>query len=116
MPSRTLLCCLFGFMLLSLFGYTLWASSQQAVWEWQGLTQGPDRWWTIATLVDAYYGFLTFYVWVWFKEARGFPRALWFIAIMSLGTMAMSAYVLLQLAKLRRGEPVSAMLKPATSV
>jgi hypothetical protein len=113
MPSRTFLRWLFGFMLTSLLGYTVWASSQQAVWEWQGIALGPDRWWTLATLIDAYYGFLTFYVWVWFKERSALARLGWFIAIMSLGTMAMSTYVLLQLAKLRPDEPVSAMLLPA---
>jgi hypothetical protein len=113
MPSRTFLRCLFGFMLASLLGYTVWASTRQAVWEWQGITLGPDRWWTLATLIDAYYGFLTFYVWVWCKERGALARIAWFIAIMSCGTMAMSAYVLLQLAKLRPDEPVSAMLRPA---
>ncbi len=113
MPARTLLRCLFGFMLVSLLCYTVWASSQQAVWDWQGITVGADRWWTLATLIDAYYGFLTFYVWVWFKEPGAIARAGWFIAIMSLGTMAMSAYVLLQLAKLRPDEPVSAILRPS---
>ena len=112
MGSRLLLRCMFGFMLLSLLVYTIWASTQQAVWEWQGLTRGEDRWWTVATLVDAYYGFLTFYVWVWFKEQRALARIAWFIAIMSLGTMAMSTYMLLQLAKLRSGEPVSTLLWP----
>lgn len=113
MTARSFLRCLFGFMLLSLLGYTVWASSQQAVWDWQGITVGPDRWWTLATLIDAYYGFLTFYVWVCFKERTLPARIGWFIAIMALGTMAMSAYVLLQLAKLRDDEPVSAILRPA---
>jgi hypothetical protein len=108
--------CLFGFMLLSLLAFTLWSSSQQAVWDWQGLTQGNDRWWTMATLTDAYYGFITFYVWVWFKESRTLARAGWFIAIMSLGTMAMSAYVLLQLARLRPHEPVSSILLPTRKI
>lgn len=109
MPSRVFLGCLFGCMLASLLGYTVWASTQQAVWDWQGITLGPDRWWTLATLIDAYYGFLTFYVWVWFKERGGMARLAWFVAIMLLGTMAMSAYMLLQLAKLRAGEPVSSI-------
>lgn len=113
MPSRSLLRSLFGFMLLSLFAFTVWASIQQPVWEWQGLTRGADRWWTLATLVDAYYGFITFYVWVWFKERGSVSRFVWFVAIMALGTMAMSTYVLLQLARLRPNEPVSAMLRPA---
>jgi hypothetical protein len=112
MSSRTVLRLLFGGMLLSLLGWTVWASTQQPVWAWQGITTGPDRWWTIATLIDAYYGFITFYVWVWFKESSPVARLAWFIAIMSLGTMAMSTYVLLQLARLRPDEPVAAILRP----
>jgi hypothetical protein len=60
--------------------------------------------------MDAYCGFLTFYVWVLFKEARWLPRIGWFIAIMLLGNMAMSAYVLLQLLRLRPDQPASAVL------
>jgi hypothetical protein len=95
---------------VSLFAYTSWASTQQAVWEWRGLVDEPDRWWTIATLIDAYYGFLTFYVWVFYKETRALPRVGWFVGIMLLGNMAMAAYVLLQLARLRDDEPASAIL------
>lgn len=110
MSPRTALRLLFGFILVSLFLYTSWASTQQPVWEWGGLTTGPDRWWTIATLIDAYYGFLTFYAWVAWKERRWGPRIGWFVAIMLLGNMAMAAYVLLQLARLRPDEPASAIL------
>ena len=94
--NKPVLRLFFGFIFLSLLAYTSWASTQQPVWEWQGLTRGEDRWWTLATLIDAYYGFLTFYAWVLYKERRALPRALWFIAIMLLGNMAMAAYVLLQ--------------------
>jgi hypothetical protein len=90
--------------------YTGWASTRQPVLQWGGLTSGPDRYWTIATLMDAYFGFLTFYVWVFFKESRWLPRVAWFIAIMLLGNMAMSAYVLLQLLRLRADQPASAVL------
>jgi hypothetical protein len=108
--SKNALRLLFGFIFLSLLAYTSWASTLQPVWEWQGLTRGPDRWWTLATLIDAYYGFITFYAWVHYKEPRWLPRIGWFVAIMLAGNMAMSAYVLRQLARLRDGEPVSAML------
>ncbi|HSN70286.1 MAG TPA: DUF1475 family protein [Steroidobacteraceae bacterium] len=114
MTARASLTFLFGFILVSLFGYTIWASTQQPLWEWQGLTQGTDRWWTIATLIDAYYGFLTFYVWVFFKERSAAGRIGWFIAIMLLGNLAMASYVLLQLARLRPGEPVSSILTART--
>lgn len=100
----------FGFILISLFCYTTFASFQQSVLEWQGLVRQPDNWWTIATLIDAYYGFLTFYVWVFYKEVRAVSRLGWFVAIMLLGNMAMAAYVLLQLSRLREDEPASAIL------
>jgi hypothetical protein len=60
--------------------------------------------------MDAYFGFLTFYVWVFFKESRHLPRIAWFVAIMLLGNMAMSAYVLLQLVRLRPDQAVSTIL------
>ena len=74
------------------------------------MSTGPDRFWTIATLIDAYCGFLTFYVWVFYKEQRWLPRIVWFTAIMVLGNMAMSAYVLLQLLRLKDGQNTSVIL------
>lgn len=108
--NRSALRLLFGFIFVTLLAYTSWASTQQPVWEWQGLTTGPDRWWTIATLIDAYYGFITFYVWVFYKERGALARAGWFVAIMLLGNMAMSAYVLLQLWRLPANEPLENLL------
>jgi hypothetical protein len=108
--NKTVLQCLFCFILLSLLAFTTFASLQQPVLEWQGLVRRPDNWWTIATLLDAYYGFITFYVWVFWKEVRALPRAAWFIAIMLLGNMAMAAYVLRELSRLAPGEPASAIL------
>jgi hypothetical protein len=110
MNPKHLLAILFASILLSLAVMTIWASVQQPVWQWRGLTTGVDRWWTIATLMDAYFGFLTFFVWVCFKECRMTARVLWFIAIMALGNMAMASYVLLQLARLERGAPVRSIL------
>lgn len=101
---------LFGFILLSMIAVTSWASLQQPVWEWGGLTQRPDNAWTIATLFDAYFGFITFYVWLAYKEPRWLPRIAWLIAILLLGNMAMSAYVLLQLRKLPAEEPLPRLL------
>lgn len=101
---------LFGFILLSLTAYNGWVSTQQAVWNWGGLTTPPDNLWTIATLIDAYYGFVTFYVWVLWKETRALPRVAWFAAIMLLGNIAMSAYVLLQLARLKAGDSMGVLL------
>jgi isoprenylcysteine carboxyl methyltransferase (ICMT) family protein YpbQ len=110
MPAKTSLKILFSCILLTLLAYTAWAATQQPVLQWGGLTHGQDRYWTIATFMDAYFGFLTFYVWVVFKEVRWLPRIAWFIAIMLLGNMAMSAYVLLQLLRLKPDESASRIL------
>jgi hypothetical protein len=109
MHKRTLQ-MLFGFILLSLSAWNVWVGTQQPVWQWGGLTTPPDNLWTIATLVDAYYGFLTFYVWVLWKERRVAPRIGWFLAIMLLGNIAMSAYVLRQLARLAPADSMGTLL------
>lgn len=110
MNTKRILIYLFSMILVSMIACTSWASWQQPVSHWQGLTVGPDRFWTIATLLDAYFGFVTFYVWVCFKEPRWLSRVGWFVAIMLLGNMAMSAYVLLQIRRLRPEQPASQIL------
>lgn len=109
MTAKTILMALFGCILTGLIAYNLHAASLQAVWHWGGLTTGPDRFWTRATLADAYCGFLTFCVLVHYKE-RGFRRVGWWVAILALGNIAVSAYLLLCLNRLKPGEPVSGIL------
>ena len=110
MTSRNALRALFAAIFVTMLVYTAFASTRQSMFSWGGLTTDPDRWWTIATMLDAYFGFLTFYVWVFYKELRWLPRTAWFIAIMLFGNMAMAAYMLVQLGRLRDGEPVAAIL------
>lgn len=59
----------------------------------------PDPWFQ-ATLMDAYFAFLTFFVWVAYKEKSWLARGAWLVAILLLGNFAMSAYVLWQLSKI----------------
>lgn len=56
--------------------------------------------WGVATLFDTYLAFLTFYVWVCYKERSLTSRVLWFVLVMALGNIAMSFYVLMQLFRL----------------
>jgi hypothetical protein len=53
--------------------------------------------WFIATLVDAYWAFVTFYVWLAWKEQSPAARLLWFVAVIALGNIAMAAYFLREL-------------------
>ena len=110
MSPRTTLGLLFGGILVAMLAVTTTASLHQPLWEWGGLKAEPDRWWTYATLADAYFGFLTFYAWVFYKEVRAASRICWFVAIMLLGNIAMAAYVLLQLVKWPAGAPMSKLL------
>ena len=110
MSPRATLFVLFGGILVTMLVVTTTASLHQPLWEWGGLQSEPDRWWTYATLADAYFGFLTFYAWVFYKETTAAARAAWFVAIMLLGNMAMAVYVLVQLAKLPAEAPISQLL------
>lgn len=110
MAPRTTLRILFACILVSMIICTGYASTRQSLLDWGGLATGPDRYWTFATLCDAYCGFLTFYVWVFYKELRWLSRIAWFIAIMAFGNMAMATYVLLQLGRLSKNERTSNLL------
>ena len=63
----------------------------------------PDPWFR-ATLADAYCGFLFFWLWVAWREQSVVRGALWFVLIMTLGNLAMAAYVLIQLRHIRNNE------------
>ena len=86
---------LFAFIFVFMIALTAWASFERGFFEGGGeLLRNP---WGIATLADAYFGFLTFFVWVSYKERTMISRAVWFVLIMALGNIAMAFYVLLQL-------------------
>jgi hypothetical protein len=110
MYPKTPLKVLFSGILLTMIAVTVWASLRQPIQNWGGLTTGPDRYWTIATTLDAYCGFLTFYAWVCYKESGWLSRVGWFLAIMLLGNITMSIYVLRQLARLKAHQPASDLL------
>ena len=99
---------LFSGILLAMVVVTTVASLDRSV-----LAAGRDLWpdpWFIATLCDAYFGFVTFYVWVFYKEQSVLARFAWFVLIMTLGNLAMAAYVLIQLFKLGPGDSWPALL------
>jgi len=80
---------------------------------WSSLHSFAGNPWAVATLYDAYFGFFTFWCWVAYKERTLAGRIIWFLLIMSLGNIAMSFYVLIQLFRLRPGEPAETLLRRA---
>jgi len=99
---------LFGSIFIWMITMTIRTCLMVSLWKaWPGFAENP---WAVATLWDAYFGFLTFYLWVVYKERRILIRLLWFVLIMSLGNIAMSFYVLIQLMGLRSNDPVESIL------
>jgi hypothetical protein len=96
---------LFLAVLASMLAVTSWASVQCALFDIPREVHGHP--WFIATLADAYWGFITFYVWAAWKE-RGTPaRILWFVAVLALGNIAMAAYFLRELFSVRAADELA---------
>lgn len=86
---------LFMVVLASMLAVTSWASFQCPLFAVpREVFTHP---WFIATMFDAYWGFITFYVWVASKQTSWLARLAWFVAILLLGNIAMSAYCLSEL-------------------
>ena len=95
---------LFGVVLGSMLWVTSWASLQCPLF---GVPRDVfTHPWFIATLFDAYWGFITFFVWVCYKQTSWVARGAWFVAILLLGNIAMAAYCLGELFALpKEGRP-----------
>ena len=90
--------------LIGLVGVSMWATSQVSIVPAiQDLVARPAEGsnpWFVATLFDAYFGFLWFWAWIAYKETSNAARALWLVLVLGLGNIAMAAYMLLQLRRL----------------
>lgn len=87
---------LFAGVIAAMLWVTTWASLHQALGDF---VRGPvirDPW-VIATLFDAYFGFLAFFIWVAWKEQSLTARVLWFVSLMLLGNFAIGAFMLREL-------------------
>lgn len=74
---------------------TVRASLEQALFDIPPeVYQNP---WFQVTLFDAYFAFLTFYVWLAWKEGSLAARVLWLPAILLWGNFAMAVYMLREL-------------------
>ena len=112
---RIFLILLFGFIFVFMVVMTARTQIQVSFWDfphWQ--PQYASNPWAMATLWDAYFGFITFFVWVCYKEVSVGARLLWFVLIIALGNIAMSAYVLVELFRLKPGESVANVITRRT--
>jgi uncharacterized membrane protein (DUF2068 family) len=99
---------LFALIFLSMLSLAITATIDQNMFEAVG-NMWPN-WWFKLTLADAYFGFITFFVWVAYKEFQLWRKLVWFAAIMLLGNLAISAYLLLELFKLREEDNFETLL------
>jgi len=53
--------------------------------------------WGLATMFDAYFGFLAFWLYVAWRERTVAARLAWFVALMLLGNFAIAGYALRRL-------------------
>ncbi|MBI3884960.1 MAG: DUF1475 family protein [Opitutae bacterium] len=101
---------LFLVVLGTMLGVTGWASLHQPLGEFLrgGVIRDP---WVIATLCDAYWGFIAFYVWAAWKEQSLAARVLWLVALLALGNIAIAAYMLDELFTVSAREPAGEALQ-----
>ncbi|MDH4378482.1 MAG: DUF1475 family protein [Vampirovibrionales bacterium] len=83
---------LFSIIFLSMLAVTIRASTMESLFNIPAVVTNDP--WFIATLFDAYAGFLTFYAWVFYKTPKIWARIAWLVAILLLGNVAMSFYML----------------------
>lgn len=86
---------LFLVVIASMLAITTWASLHTPLFSIpRAVFTHP---WFIATLFDAYWAFVAFYVWVAWKERSLPARILWFVTIILLGNISIAVYMLREL-------------------
>jgi len=101
---KTFLKIYFSCVILAIIYVTVTATMERGV-----VTAMRDLWpdaWFRATMADTYFAFLAVFLFVCYKERGAAARVFWFLAIMILGNLAIAPYMLIQLAKLKKEDPV----------
>lgn len=83
---------LFSALFVVICAAVIWASLDTALWDLPAEVL-RDAWFR-TTLVDIYISFLTFFLWVAYRERSNLARGIWFVAIACLGSIAITAYCL----------------------
>ncbi len=110
-PMKTFLYTAFFVVLVAMTWVTVTASLDRSV-----LVAAVDIWndpWGKATLFDAYFAFLTVYLWIAYREQGWWRRLLWLLLILTLGNFAIAAYFLLALRQLGPEQPWTGLFERA---
>lgn len=98
----------FSVVLFCMLVVTTWAGNHTALWAIPREVYSHP--WFVATLFDTYFAFLTFYLWLAYKETGLVSRLLWLLAILLLGNIAMAGYMLWKLFQLPSNAPLETLL------
>lgn len=101
---------LFLVVLASMLAITGWAGAHQSLGAFAHSPTFREPW-VVATMADAYWAFIAFYVWVAWKEQSLAARVLWFVALILLGNIAIAAYMLAQLFAIPANESLDVVFK-----
>ncbi len=106
--NRSLLILLFSILCLFMV-YTVVSTSLESnlFAEWSFLGSIP---WMRATLIDVYTNIAVLFAWVVYKEKSWIVRTVWLVLFICLGSIAVTAYVLIQLLRLKPGDGIEKVL------
>ncbi|MBI1270251.1 DUF1475 domain-containing protein [bacterium] len=98
---------LYASIFLFMLAFTVWSATCESILDIPSVVLNDV--WFKATLFDAYFAFLSVFLWICYRE-RSLPlKVFMFFAIVCLGNIAISLYVLLLLLRLQPGEGVEAL-------
>ncbi len=87
-----------GLVIVALLFAAIRAANHQALWNLPREV-GTDPWF-IATLLDAYCGFLIFWLWVAYRERDWFARITWLVVFLLTGNIGTASYLLWRLSRI----------------
>tara|TARA_B100000029_G_scaffold45805_1_gene42218 strand:- start:177 stop:521 length:345 start_codon:yes stop_codon:yes gene_type:complete len=98
----------FALMLIAMLAITTAASLDRGLVAAAGALW-PDLWFR-ATLADAYFAFLTVWIWIAWREPTWPRRLAWLVAVLCLGSIAIALYALALLGRADPEDPVRILL------
>lgn len=100
----TLLKVIYALVLIVMIAVTAWSGMHENILAIPPVVLNDV--WFKATLFDAYFGFMSFFFWICYREKSLALKVFLFFAIVFLGNIAMAIYALVALFRLKPGDGV----------